>query len=747
MSSQLLNSLSDACQAHRHVVYNQNLNNGIGGFERAGKRHAIASFFGVSDAKAKNQMTLTKIKEALATEVAEGGRFYGASAATDGLFAVVDGNKRINAKTICSIIEGFRKGAEYDPAVLRRREEAFEREFLKWEGAGPQFKQLLLSQPLDCRMPLLSAMKAFGMSKDVFLLRKLVSFRDAVKELHFNGNISMESVFRAIKGENAEIPECMKGIDADADISDEVRNHFMNESVRELESYLGGGFSVSRKIAGQRIMLNAGLSPKSTYEMVRHLSRIDLSEFADEQLKDLATLSWVEMDRLNAIAGFEIEGGMAPDDLYAAIMTPDSVQKRLVVYPELVADADTYRQAKELMETFDKQVDGMIKAGATKNLKASTKWMLERFVFQDIAVKARSADGLPNVQSFGEGLTLKSRFISFAENMFGRSAIPWNMLCLSPELRVPVMAAMDAYGEYHNQYLLTRLIANGERVGKIYQEERSPDDTMTKEQVFRAVNGDEVRFYPLIHENPDYWTQTCDNEYLGILNEKGVNLDDAPSRYKRKLFMVNDFIQRYALSKEYVMDMAFQKEETESASFRYTEFAPVNAPLVVNDLGGGVAEAVKQFEKDFDRVKVGRYEVKFNMPDGDVVSFRKTDETKELTKKVTAGVKDTVLRICGTAHSSQAEVILMVLSQAMEQDLYAAFTAFEYDPANAAGGISKSFSITRNELDGSVSVRVTDMGNSALKYDWSLKINVDGTQEVSDLVFSRNRSIDAPWAD
>ena len=65
MSSQLLTSLSDACQVHRHVVYNQNLNNGAGGFERAGKRHAIALFFGTSDAKAKNQLTLTKIKEAL----------------------------------------------------------------------------------------------------------------------------------------------------------------------------------------------------------------------------------------------------------------------------------------------------------------------------------------------------------------------------------------------------------------------------------------------------------------------------------------------------------------------------------------------------------------------------------------------------------------------------------------------------------------------------------------------------------
>jgi len=194
------------------------------------------------------------------------------------------------------------------------------------------------------------------------------------------------------------------------------------------------------------------------------------------------------------------------------------------------------------------------------------------------------------------------------------------------------------------------------------------------------------------------------------------------------------------------MDMAFQNVENEKAVFRYTEFAPVNAPLVVNDLGGGVAEAVKQFEKDFARVKVGRYEVKFNMPDGDV-SFYKTDETEEQARNVTAGVRDAVLRMCGTAHSCQAEVILMVLSQALEQDLFAAFTSMECDPANKTGGISKSFSITRNEQDGSVAVRVTDMGNSALKYDWRLKINPDGTQEVSDLVVARNHSVDAPWPD
>jgi hypothetical protein len=39
--------------------------------------------------------------------VAEGGRFHGANVVTNGLFAVVDGDKRINAQTICSIIDGF----------------------------------------------------------------------------------------------------------------------------------------------------------------------------------------------------------------------------------------------------------------------------------------------------------------------------------------------------------------------------------------------------------------------------------------------------------------------------------------------------------------------------------------------------------------------------------------------------------------------------------------------------------------
>ena len=193
-----------------------------------------------------------------------------------------------------------------------------------------------------------------------------------------------------------------------------------------------------------------------------------------------------------------------------------------------------------------------------------------------------------------------------------------------------------------------------------------------------------------------------------------------------------------------MLGMAFHEDETGEASFDYTKFSPVNAPIVVNDLGGGVAEAVKQFKKDFCRVKPDRFEIRFNMPDGNVC-FSKTDESQEQAETVTAGVADAVLRMCGTMHSCQAENLILVFTQALEQDLFAAFASFECDPADANGGVSKSFEITRNEKDGSVRVHITDMGNSALKYDWHLTIHSDGTHEASDLVFSRNPSVDAPW--
>ena len=78
MANDLLTSFKTASRQYGHIVFNDRTQE----FERAGKRHAIATFFGTADAKAKNNLTLCKLKEALAAEVQEGGRFYGIFADT-----------------------------------------------------------------------------------------------------------------------------------------------------------------------------------------------------------------------------------------------------------------------------------------------------------------------------------------------------------------------------------------------------------------------------------------------------------------------------------------------------------------------------------------------------------------------------------------------------------------------------------------------------------------------------------------
>ena len=100
MANNLLTSLTAASRAHSHVVFNERTQE----FERAGKRHAIASFFGSADARAKNDLTLQKIKEALNAEVADGVRFGGYGKVADGIFARVDVDRRIKSSTINAII-------------------------------------------------------------------------------------------------------------------------------------------------------------------------------------------------------------------------------------------------------------------------------------------------------------------------------------------------------------------------------------------------------------------------------------------------------------------------------------------------------------------------------------------------------------------------------------------------------------------------------------------------------------------
>ena len=114
MANNLLTSLTAASRAHSHIVFNERTQE----FERAGKRHAIASFFGSADARAKNDLTLQKIKEALNAEAADGVRFGGYGKVADGIFARVDVDRRIKSSTINAIIRSFRQESASAPDRL-----------------------------------------------------------------------------------------------------------------------------------------------------------------------------------------------------------------------------------------------------------------------------------------------------------------------------------------------------------------------------------------------------------------------------------------------------------------------------------------------------------------------------------------------------------------------------------------------------------------------------------------------------
>ena len=127
MASELLNSLSNACRTHGHIIYNQNLNDGHGGFERAGKRHAIATFFGASSAKAKNEATLAAIKNVLA---AERNTDFGSVMPGDlkSYFSGIKSSGRIKSATVSRIIDNIKN--DISSALAKEMTRLF----------GPQFE-------------------------------------------------------------------------------------------------------------------------------------------------------------------------------------------------------------------------------------------------------------------------------------------------------------------------------------------------------------------------------------------------------------------------------------------------------------------------------------------------------------------------------------------------------------------------------------------------------------------------------
>ena len=147
MVNDLLNSFIDASSRYNHIVFDSRTQR----FERAGLRHAIATFFGAPDATAKNRATLDAIKSFLEDEQMEEFGHCNPDK-LKGYFSGIKESKVIESSTINRIINKFRD----DMSVLHVSQEADKiiNEYFSQDGNYGVFrsdgpKNLFPKEPLE----------------------------------------------------------------------------------------------------------------------------------------------------------------------------------------------------------------------------------------------------------------------------------------------------------------------------------------------------------------------------------------------------------------------------------------------------------------------------------------------------------------------------------------------------------------------------------------------------------------------
>jgi len=138
MANELFNSLRNACLAGGHIVFREGVDGGVGRFERAGRRHALATFFGSASAKELNQNTLNKIKEVLNAErtadsvgILDGDTFNQSYFTDSRSLTIADtGDKRVESAAVKRIIASIQKDVVSNPAVREAVKEKVLADFL-----------------------------------------------------------------------------------------------------------------------------------------------------------------------------------------------------------------------------------------------------------------------------------------------------------------------------------------------------------------------------------------------------------------------------------------------------------------------------------------------------------------------------------------------------------------------------------------------------------------------------------------
>lgn len=793
MANDLLASFKAASRQYNHVVFNDRTQQ----FERAGKRHAIATFFGTPDARAKNNLTLTKIKEALAFEVQEGGRFSGLGKDVDGLFASVKGDKRMNSHALTQIIRDFKREARSAPEKLRQLKESvvkrnmaekdhlspesidchvrgmstllsgsagggvvlelvarhlldeqladetisssieslqdtsrtatlmgsvmsdmmsfmvsvgndvkakaklldifrlvnekgmdrFDRmvgcelagivaahrnspstfnvgnelerlaarlgdktsvqnlavgmeslpidhesyrtvvDVCSWsESAMRDCMSLLNRQPADSRIPLLAAMKAFGESRDVFLLQRLVGVQDKIKDLHSFGNLTPESVYSAIAGRLAQIPECVANFGASVGADNAVSSYFADKIAAEVDQILASkGMDEGRQVV-------------------------------------------VQSEALRLMREF----GVSAENAVGAVCEIDSAKYSIFTGARRAAVLD---------------------------------------------LKVMFGDGFDKVPS----------------------AVRYNLMAVPSEYRRPVAEALLAImnGMSDSERALHLLIAGKDKIKNLWDE-----NLLTAENVLREIAADFVE----VPKNTGDWS------YESVIGVPFVtylrNFQIPPESMDGRGAQINTQLERL------VFEYGFHPEEARAflnPGDEELEGGDIGVPdrmehvnphyqVIGMGFGEGVSEAFKQLSNDLAREST--YQIVIELPRLNISEVLEPETVKnENGRRIEVGkqcenLERILTGLCGKGNREQIATVLFGMTQATKLVL------MPYVLQNGIGKLSDAFSL-KYEIgtgeNGDVKLRLSNLPDSNLALDWTITIHPDGVHEATLPVVAPNR--------
>ena len=338
MANELFNSLRDACSVGGHVVFREGVDGESGRFERAGRRHALATFFGSASARELNRNTLNKIKEVLNAErtadsvgILDSDTFN-QSYFTDSRSLTIAGagDKRVESAAVNRIIARMRNDTASNPAVREAVKEKVLADFLSdpfnYNGmdscAGAKAGDGRDVAETVARILLNDAMRRNPIESH----GQLTQFRNEMPRRLVGTIHSLGAYFKHIEDDAEEfgaLVERFRGLDEANEGSGNCLERFVLALVKSVTFNDGevrcDEIAVSRFLwalsheKGQRLITEHGFSPDEILDAFRVVTECKISAASPDgtPLSDVALERYVAALELK-LSHREIFGGFAP---------------------------------------------------------------------------------------------------------------------------------------------------------------------------------------------------------------------------------------------------------------------------------------------------------------------------------------------------------------------------------------------------------------------------------------------------